>query len=231
MPLKNIVNPTEQKLKFSIGNATKLGYVATTSREAGPSCPSSCVHFDKDCYAMKTQKRYPNALRAWRHNLQISDWQQYRAFFIEANKKNVPVRLNVSGDFIKKDSLGRENLDIKYLNCLLEALKSIKKENRPRVWLYTHVADKRILKLRQYGVTVFASIDNDKMLKKFKSAGFTNFAYNSDVKKGKSPKKYEERNGQKIPVCFEQLGTKKDCASCNYCIDAKPGQDIVFLNH
>lgn len=219
---------------------SKLGKVHSFSRLSRETCPSSCTHFGPDtntpgdCYATKIERIYPNVKKAYTNNTVITDWNKFRALLLSAKNKNVPVRINVSGDFIKRDILGREILDLKYLNAWIKALKSIKKSQRPKVWLYTHVADKRILELCKYGVAVYASIDNDKMLTKFKQAGFTLFAFNSEDRKGKPQKKIQHNkfqifDGQKIPVCWEQLGTKKTCADCKYCINGKGS--IVFLNH
>lgn len=223
------------QLKISKTN-TKLGPgVWSVSRSSKTTCPSSCAHFGPDletagnCYATKLERIYPNVKAAWENNLKINDWQQYRSFLLAAHKSNKKVRINVSGDFIKRDSIGREQLDIKYLNAWLKAFESIPANQRPVSWMYTHVADRRILQLQQYGVSIYGSVDNDKMLKKFKKAGFTLFAYNSKVRKGKQVKPFEIIEDKKVAYCMEQTGLKNTCEDCDFCVTGK--SSIVFLQH
>jgi hypothetical protein len=216
-------------LKVSFDGNAKLGKVATLSRAVGPSCPSNCGYLNNGCYAQKVERIYPSAKRAWAENLKVHELQQYRAFFLQAYKKGIPVRLHVAGDFLKTQPSGRKVVDTNYIKTLETAYLSINKERRPQVWLYTHVNSKHILKLRNIGFTVYASIDSDKDYARFKKTGFNLFAFGSKERKGKSDKKLEQTLSGKAPVCWEQLGTKADCASCGYCV--KGLGNIVFLKH
>jgi hypothetical protein len=227
-----------QELSVSHRQAGKLGKVSSISRLSRESCPSSCVHFGPDletpgnCYATKIERIYPSVKKAYTKNLNIKDWQKYRSFLLDAAQKTGVVRIHVSGDFVLRDKIGRERLDVKYLNAWKKALASIPRKQLPKIWLYTHVADNRILELANYGVAVYGSVDSSLMHRKFKKAGFKLFAFNSEKTKGKKnrpDKNYELIEGKKIPICWEQLGTKDTCKDCDYCISGKGS--IVFIQH
>lgn len=215
-------------LKVSYTGNKKLGKVATLSRLAGTSCPDSCTFLNNGCYAQKIQRIYPSAKKAWTQNLVVHEWQQYRAFFISAKKKNMPVRLHVAGDFIKSED-GRKIVDVEYIETLKRAYLSIDKEERPNVWMYTHVNSDKIAALSDIGFVVYASIDSPEDYDAFKNTGFKLFAFGSDSRKGKSSNKLEQTPAGKAPVCWEQLGKKDSCADCGYCI--KGLGNIVFLRH
>ncbi len=224
----------DNQLNLSYGYNTniKLGKVFSISRIAGETCPNSCQHLDTNggkCYAQKIQRIYPTALKAWSKNTEIKDWQKYRSLLLAAQKKNAPIRWHVSGDWLMTTKSGAKVLDKKYLNAVIKALESLDKDKIPPIWLYTHVPNKDILKLEKYGVKVYASSDTEDQYKKFKSLGFSLFAFNSQQKKGSSDSKIESTYSGKTPVCWEQLGTKKSCSDCGYCIKGKGS--IVFLQH
>jgi hypothetical protein len=217
-----------EELKISHKNG-KLGPVSSISRLSQVSCPNECSHYGSDCYATRLEKQYVNVRKAYAHNLNIKGWQKYRAALIEAKKKTGFMRIHVSGDFMITNVNGDKVLDLDYLDDLCMAYESLAPSERPTSWLYTHVADKRILRLEQYGVSVYGSVDTPSDIKRFKAEGFRLFAFKSLYTKKTNTMKIEQFGGIKAPVCWEQLGTKPDCVSCGYCISGKG--HVTFLNH
>lgn len=218
----------------------KLGKnCSVISRPVGDSCPSGCFFLGNGCYAEFTEKRFPNARESAFNNM-ISDKNKIRSQIIWTMKNRCgKMRLHERGDFLNNDEL-----DTQYLNDWLWALESLDREGiRPEgLWTYTHVRDSRILKLEQYGVSVYASIHNRKQLRECKKLGFTKFALCSKIKKTKGGSKdaptYITKYGIKWLVCPEQrLGRKKvTCAggagttACGACVFGRYPY-ILFLEH
>lgn len=208
----------------------KLGdKVSVFSRPVDETCPNSCEFLDNGCYAEKIEKRFPNATKAYKKNLKIADWQKLRSFLMDAKKKGNTVRLHQNGDFIKTTKRGYKIIDRKYINNLTKAYKSI--NDPPQIFFYTHVYDKQIAALGKLGFSCFASVGNAGDVKKAKKAGFKKFAWSTSLRKGKDKNKiFQVETGEKIIVCWEQIGTKKSCSDCGYCFKPELGS-IAFLNH
>lgn len=208
----------------------KLGKkVSVLSRAVGDSCPDDCQFLDNSCYAERTERRFNNARKAGLHNMKIADWQKIRSFLLDAKKRNNTVRLNERGDFLKTTKNDRKILDIKYINALTKAYKSIKEP--PQIFFYTHVYRRELADLRKLGMSVFASVGNVADYKTAKKVGFKKFAWSTNLRKGKDKNKlYQVETGEKIIVCWEQLSSKKSCSDCGYCFKPELGS-IAFLNH
>lgn len=211
------------------GNA-KLGKnVSVFSRPVGDTCPDSCEFLDNSCYAERIERIYPNTRTAYLKNLKIQDWQKLRAFLLEAKKKGNTVRLHQNGDFLRMSPSGKKTLDKKYINDLTKAVKSIPEP--PQIFFYTHVYHKEISNLQKLGISCFASVGTSGDHKKAKQAGFKKFAWSTSLRKGKDDKKlFEVETGDKVVVCWEQLGTKESCSDCGYCFKPELGS-IAFMNH
>lgn len=225
-----------EELKVSHKGNGKLGKnISTLSRSVGEHCPDSCHFLNNGCYAQKVEKIYTNTRKAYEHNANVlrtvDAWQKLRAFFMTAHKKGNAVRLHVNGDVIRTTESGKKILDRKYINDLCKALESIPESERPRVWMYTHVPNRYILKLAKAGVKVYGSVDTPEMLGKFKKAGFKFFAFTTTMRKGKDRIKSIKlpQIDKPVPVCPEQIGTKKSCEDCNICINQTA--HVAFLNH
>lgn len=218
------------ELSVSHKGNKKLGpKISVYSRPVGDTCPDTCEFLDNGCYAERTERIYPNTRQAYLKNIKIANWQKLRSFLLEAKKKGNVVRLHQNGDFLKTTANGSKILDKKYINDLKKAYTSI--PNPPQIFFYTHVYSKRISELANLGFSCFASVGNIGDLNKAKAAGFTKFAWSTSLRKGKDKNKiYQVESGEKVVVCWEQLGTKKTCSDCMYCV--KPEQkSIAFMNH
>ena len=221
-------------LSINYGQNTKLGpNIAVFSRPTGMTCSNNCVHLDNNCYAERIEYRFPNAKRAYLKNLEIADWQKLRAFLLNAKRLENVVRWHQNGDLMKEDSLGRKILDIKYIKAIEKANESIIDDGivPPVQFMYTHCLYSRVADLSKY-MKIFASIDSTLAYRKAKAAGFKLFAWNLPYRKGVDNKRiWENELGKKIIVCWEMLGTKKNCSECKFCFEPHIQQDIGFMQH
>lgn len=218
------------ELSISHKGNDKLGEnISVLSRAVGDSCPNICEFLDNSCYAERTERRFDNARQAGLKNMKIADWQKIRSFLLDAKKRGNSVRLHERGDFLKTTKNGAKILDIKYVNALTKAFKSIK--DPPQIFFYTHVYKKELSQLAKLGMSVFASVGTSVDHKAAKKAGFKKFAWSTNLRKGKDTNKlYQVETGEKIVTCWEQLGTKETCSDCMYCVKPEQGS-IAFLNH
>jgi hypothetical protein len=219
-----------EELSVSHKGNKKLGdKISVYSRPVGDTCPNTCEFLDNGCYAERTERIYTNTRKAYLKNLRIADWQKLRAFLLEAKKKGNAVRLHQNGDFLKTTASGSKILDKKYIRDFTQAYKSI--PNPPAVFFYTHIYKKEVSNLAKLGISVFASVGSAADHKAAKKAGFKKFAWSTTLRKGKDKNKvFEVETGEKVVTCWEQLGTKKTCSECMYCVKPNLGS-IAFLNH
>lgn len=208
----------------------KLGdKISVFSRPVDDTCPDSCEFLDNGCYAQRTERVYTNTRKAYLKNIKIQNWQKLRSFLLDAKSKGNDVRLHQNGDFLRTTEAGNKVLDRKYIKDLTKAIKSI--NDPPRIFFYTHVYRKEVSDLQKLGISVFASVGTSGDKRKAKKAGFKKFAWSTSLRKGKDDAKiFQVETGEKVVVCWEQLGTKETCSDCGYCI--KPDQgSIAFMNH
>lgn len=238
-------------MKFSIGNAKLGDNCLVASRPVGDTCPSSCEFLGHGCYAENTEKRYPNVRQSVMANL-ITESGRIRSMFLLAKSQGKSVRLHAYGDLYKNGKL-----DTVYLNNLVTAFNSLKIEDRPAVWLYTHVISKKVLILQDIGIQLYASVNSAKQLKKAKKLGFKLFAWSDSsqqISKRKQHGKphshlpnYLTIEGERFIVCPEQRKgrTKVTCTgscsvdkqsgkmvktvACNACV--KGISNVLFLLH
>lgn len=231
--------------KFNANGNSKIGQAYITNRAVLDTCPSSCSFYEDGCYAEFTEKLYPNVRK---HDLEntkfpaIKLWNLIRSMLIQAEKTGNDVRIHERGDFFKD---GR--LDKSYLNAYLKAFKSMKDSGKtiPKVWVYTHVFNKEILKLAEYGVQVYASVSTPAQLRKAKKAGFRLFAFadkfHKIMKRSKRHNPAElpriEWEGEKFLVCPEQRVGRdkitccgnKTSKACMWCVTGKG--HVAFIDH
>lgn len=212
----------------------KLGKkISTFSRSYDLSCPSTCEHLENGCYADRIERRFSSAKKAYSGNLQIKDWQKIRAFLLEAKRKNNVVRFHVSGDYMMKTKDDRRVIDVKYINAVEQAYKSLIKDKiePPLSFAFTHVYNKKVSKLKKY-IKLYASVETSSDHKLAKKAGFKLFAWSSTLVKGKDKDKiYETEIGSNAITCFEQLGVKKSCDECKFCFSPTVQLDVAFMRH
>lgn len=232
-------------MKFSNGNA-KLGEnCLVVSRPVGDSCPSSCSFLGDGCYAEHTEKLFTNSRKFAMPNM-ITDQNKIRSMLVYAHSQGKSVRIHERGDFFKGGKL-----DLPYLNNWISALESIKPESRPKIWVYTHIYDKRILTLGKLGVNVYASVDNAKQMKKAKKVGFTLIAWADKTEEFAKRKSHRNKvnhlaelptylaiNNENFLVCPEMRkgresvtcsGTSTSVA-CKMCFSPS-AKNVVFLKH
>lgn len=113
MPALTIATPSTQNRKLGLG-------VAATYRPVGETCPSSCPHLGRGCYAQKGLVKFQE-----RKALDKSDDLERLLL-----KRAPLVRLNVSGDFGKGDKF-----DTEYFN---EVLTLARLFPRTTFFAYTH---------------------------------------------------------------------------------------------
>lgn len=231
--------------KYNSNGNSKIGSAFITNRAVGDSCPPSCSFLGDGCYAEFTEKLYPNVRSHDETNTQfpsIELWNLLRSMFINAVKMGKDVRIHERGDFFKNGRLDRG-----YLGAYLKALKSLQDDGKtiPAIWVYTHIYNKEILKLEQFGVKVYASVSTASQLKKAKKAGFRLFAFadkfHEQLKRSKRANPNEVPRivwqGEKFLVCPEQRkGREKitccgneTSAACRWCTDGKG--NVAFIDH
>ena len=230
-------------MKFSNGNA-KLGEnCLVVSRPVGDTCPSSCEFLGHGCYAEFTEKLFKVSRTSSMVNL-VTESGKIRSMLMYAHSQGKSVRLHERGDFFLNGKL-----DVVYLANWVKALESLKPEQRPKMWAYTHIHDKRLLILGELGVNLYASVSTKRQLNKAKKVGFKLFAW-ADIQQNISKRKknkphshlpsYVSLAGEKFLVCPEQRKgrTKVTCTGtcetvkCGYCT-GQNGQtgNVVFLMH
>jgi len=230
--------------KYNPNGNKKIGNAFITNRAVGDTCPKSCSFLHDGCYAEQTEKMYPVVRQ---HDLMVSEfqielWNLIRSMLINAVKMEKDVRIHERGDFFKDGQL-----DKPYLNAYLKALKSLKDENKPipQIWVYTHIYNKEILKLAEYGVAVYASISTKAQLKKAKKAGFKLFAFADKFQE--LLKRSRRANPNEVPritwenekflVCPEQRKGRESVTCCGnetskacmWCVTGKG--NVAFIDH
>lgn len=222
---------------FSTINKKLGNSVISYSREVGTTCPT-CPLLNNGCYANRMQGFRTNIRKAYENNLILDTKDAYKNI-VYALQHNMIVRLHVAGDFFYNN-----DIDLQYLMAWNNVLTNVKLRYKqlPRIFFYTHVYDKRIVKFFAgfEEVTTYASIHSQENLDTARKAGFTLFAFASEVitqksqKKQKVPVKLEVIEGEGAwLVCPEQRkaydGTQITCSTCKYCVTGKG--NVVFLKH
>ena len=234
--------------KTAKGNA-KLGKnCLVSSRPVGDTCPDSCHYLDNGCYAQATEKRFPNARLAGFVNvndaLANGIWTTIRM----AIDSGVSIRIHERGDFMRTTASGKKAFDKKYLNAWLTSLAKFSPDELPPIWLYTHILNwADILKLEDFGVKVYASVNGDAEYKLAVKTGFKLFAFCTKVKKKKGgsidypARTPDNESGDNCLVCPEQRlgrlkvtctggkGKNDKSLACNWCVMGRG--NIVFLEH
>jgi len=221
----------KQELSVSHKGNEKLGdKISVFSRAVGDTCFDSCEWLGNGCYAQRTERIYKNTRVAGLKNTKISNANKLRAFLLEAKKRGNSVRFHERGDVGKTLPSGKKVIDRRYINDIIKANQSILDDGiePPAQFLYTHCHSKYVVDLQNIGIVVYASIDNKVQLATAKKAGFKLFAFTTPHKK-KTKIKSVGIGGTVTPVCWEQLGTKESCSTCQYCINGIG--DIAFLRH
>lgn len=216
-------------MKWTIGQNKKVGWAAIISRPVGDTCPSTCHFLNNGCYAERTERIYTNTRKSAANNI-ISDEHRLRSMLIEALKKNLIVRIHERGDFGLNDEV-----DMDYVNNWRIALESVLKSHGklPKIWAYTHFYDARIVENLGKYISLYASVHNDEQVKTAKKAGFTLFAWCSDIKKGRKEtdiKKLEDsKELGKTQVCPNLINKNITCEMCQWCTTGR--NNIAFLKH
>ena len=219
-------------MKFSIGNS-KLGKnCMVVSREVGPTCPPDCVYLGHECYADRTQKRFPDAHAVGIGNRDIEE-VQVRSMLVEAHRKGNTVRW-----FERGDAGANGKPDIRFLTNVKRAYESLPADRRPASWLYTHFnKTPEVVEYLHEHVACYASVHSADDIRAAKDNGFRLFAYCDDsseyAPKKNSRKFYDpaacpktvDIGGEHFVVCPEiRLGRQrvtctgtKDTPACNLC--------------
>jgi hypothetical protein len=189
------------KLVLESSNS-KLGNVAATYASIDGSCPKSCALKDNGCYAqlafvgIHVSRLNKDAIDA-RSTARDEARAIREAIKLEKNVR--PLRLHVAGD-CRTDEAAK----------ILSA--ATKDWNNP-VWTYTHAW--KDVKRNSWGkhISVLASVDNAKDLKRAKSRG-----YAAAVVVDKFPnKKAFDFHGFKAIPCPNQTHENVTCESCKLC--------------
>ncbi len=227
-------------MEFSQGNEKLGSGCFVVSRPVGDTCPSSCSFLGNGCYAEFTEKRFPSARNKGLRNV-ITEAGKIRSLLIEAVRQGKSIRWHERGDF------GLDNsIDMEYIENIEEACLSLLKEDKPlpKMWVYTHFYDSRIITRLSSFITIYASVHDAADMAAAKAAGFEHFAWcDTDgkfPKKGKKPAadapKLVILNGERFVTCPEMrkgrnsvtcTGTK-DTVACNMCTR---GNNVLFLQH
>lgn len=194
----------------------KLGKgVSSTYREVGPTCPSSCKHYQsKSCYAL------------WGHvgihqkNSSRSDDDAESAYkFVKSLPENQSVRHHVSGDFMFMDSP-----DEKYIEGVLRA-----HSERPDVrgWTYTHgwrqLSQEKMNS--KNSLTVNASCDSVDDLVDAVNAGWP-----ATITVAEDQENFEI--GQtKVVICPQQRSESVTCEACGLCMNKGRKSVVGFRLH
>ena len=207
----------------------KLGKgIFVVSRPVGLTCPSDCFFLHNGCYAERIEKQYKKTRISAMANVVVTA-QEITDMLALAFKKGKAVRIHERGDFGLNDEIDQNYVDAWY-NGMKNAI------NKVAVFTYTHFLDARVAKLQEVGINIYASVHNEADVMKAKAAGFTRFAYITDIKKKKGGSKDSLPRVmlpviEKTLVCPEQrLGRKTiTCDVCKVCVNGK--QNIAFLAH
>ena len=84
-----------------VGVSNKKTGTVSTYRKVGDTCPSECQFLNNGCYAQKGHV----AIQQRRHKTLKSDLLSVLLAVSFASNLNIPVRLNVSGDFFLNDKV------------------------------------------------------------------------------------------------------------------------------
>jgi hypothetical protein len=160
-------------MKFGLGNAKLGANVVTLSRPVGDTCPSSCTFLGNGCYAERIEKMYPNVRASSQGNL-VLERNRLRSQLVYAHATAAPVRLMVTGDFMRGGKLDREF--IADLRWACESITS-KGGELPAIWCYSHCHVAEVAALADLGIAVYASVSSMRELRKARKAGFKLFAW------------------------------------------------------
>lgn len=231
-------------MKYSKGNR-KLGpNTLVMSRPVGPTCPADCHFLNNGCYAQRTERIFPQTRQFAQDNLDKVSVSGIMAMLWEAYQANPhkSIRIHERGDFVRPGSQTIKNpqgqLDKRYLNKWLRALKLFNEETEGfdlDIWVYTHLYDSRILKLEDYNVAVYASVNSPEDKSRAAKAGFWLFAYGTDYTKYRGvenkpiPKRVDCFGEKNVLICPEQRLGKATCDICRWCVTGKGS--VAFVKH
>lgn len=234
LPNNAIMGEEEKNMQYTQKGNEKLGKsVFILNRPTGHSCPSDCWFLGNGCYAEFTENRFKRTRKVGFKNLTIFAKEMYQ-FIAHAIKNNKSIRFHERGDFLTTNSRNKKILDKKYLRVIKNTLKKFLA--LPHMWVYTHVLDKRVADLQNYGIHVYASVHCEKDVKKAIKNKFKLFAFVlPDHKKPGGSKDYQKYVELPILgrtlVCPEhRLGRQRvTCDKCKWCVEGKG--NVVFLTH
>lgn len=93
----------KEKLKVSFGNKKLPKTTMIFNLPAIKTCPGKTEFCEKYCYALKAERLYPQVYPARKHNLKLSQSDNFVSLMIETIAKNQhkinAVRIHESGDF------------------------------------------------------------------------------------------------------------------------------------
>lgn len=207
----------------------KLGKsVFVISRPVGLTCPQDCFFLNNGCYAQRTENQYKQTRISAQSNVVITaDEVEGTVRYAWSQKKSI--RILERGDW----GLNGE-IDEKFVQAWYDGTSRVRL--KPFIFAYTHFYDARIAKLSEVGITVYASVHNANDVETAKKAGFTRFAFATEIKKTRGGS-HDVARYIELPVlgrtlvCPEQrLGRDRvTCDTCKVCIEGK--QNVAFLRH
>lgn len=190
---------------ISKGN-TKLGKITNISMPSYYSCPGHSEWCQKECYALKYQKRYRKCIDSYNNNFELSkDQLNFADMIIDrlSQTHGSPVRIHVSGDFYNET----------YITSWLKictSLPDIKFWAYTRSWVIPNLFEK---------IKVLNNLDNIQIF------------LSTDITMPDPPDNFRIAyiNNDKRANGFTCLydKNKKTCLECGYCFKTKKG-NVVF---
>jgi hypothetical protein len=216
-------------MRFSEVGNDKVGHdTITVSRPTVDSCPPDCFFLNNGCYAQRTENRWKHTRSFAAPNLKTKK-VGIIALIWKAISDNKPIRIHERGDFYIDNKL-----DIEYINNWKAALSEFDRDVLCNIWTYTHVYDKEVADLQNYGINIYASVNTEKQAKLAKKNGFKLFAWSTDLVKSKHKSNLDKPKYVDLPVigstlvCPEQrVGKSLTCSKCQWCIQGKG--NVAFM--
>ncbi len=221
---------------YSKGN-TKLGKCLIISRAVGNTCSSDCPMM-KDCYAAFTEKRFSHVRRCGLQNAKVRTGE-IKALLKFARQQNIPIRFHERGDFGNGKC---QQIDKRYVRAVELGLQKF--NGSVKVWTYTHIYHERLAALSNLGLSIYASIHNNRDIEVATKAGFKLFAtviperphkvkaFLKPIPEYSGPQTLT-KYGLRWIVCPAQYmkngGTLRKCVKCKICINGR--SNVAFLRH
>lgn len=213
------------------------------SRPVDDTCPDSCPFLHNGCYAEKTEKQHKLVRPASFRNLTVSV-DEFEESLIFCLRNNKAYRLMERGDWLRTNSQGKKVLDRAFVRAFVLACERVLKKEGflPKIWNYTHVYDAYLVKMLSPHVYLYASVHNSEDVQKAKDAGFTLFAYITELKKPHWAAKVKQEipkfvslpvvSDKQVLVCPEQRKGRKSvrCDKCKHCFSGSENH-VAFINH